>query len=46
MNSNPMLQLNPTIPVVAPDGIGEAMGWIDYGKEGLTHRHVTLEMDT
>lgn len=28
-----MLQLNPSIPVVTPDGKGEAMGWIDYGKD-------------
>lgn len=33
MNSSAMLQLNPSIPVVTPDGKGEAMGWIDYGKD-------------
>jgi hypothetical protein len=33
MNSSAMFQLNPSIPVVTPDGKGEAMGWIDYGKE-------------
>ena len=28
-----MFQLNPSIPVVTRDGKGEAMGWIDYGKD-------------
>lgn len=28
-----MLQLDPTIPVVTPDGEGEAIGWIDYSKD-------------
>jgi hypothetical protein len=30
-----MLQLNPSIPVFVTDkGKGEAVGWIDYDKEG------------
>jgi hypothetical protein len=33
MNSHCILQLNPSIPVVTPDGKGEAIGWMDYGKE-------------
>jgi hypothetical protein len=33
MNGSAMFQLNPFIPVVTPDGKGEAMGWIDYGKD-------------
>lgn len=32
MNSA-MFQLNPSIHVVTPDGKGEAMGWLDYGKD-------------
>jgi hypothetical protein len=28
-----MFQLNPSIPVVTADGKGEAIGWIDYGKD-------------
>lgn len=29
-----MIQLNPSIPVeVLQKGVGEAVGWIDYGKE-------------
>ena len=28
-----MIQLDPTIPVVTPDGKGEAIGWIDYSKD-------------
>ncbi len=28
-----MLQLSPTIPVVTPDGEGEAIGWLDYSKD-------------
>jgi hypothetical protein len=28
-----MLQLDPTIPVVTADGEGEAIGWLDYGKD-------------
>lgn len=32
MNSA-MFQLNPSIPVVTPEGKGEAIGWIDYGKD-------------
>lgn len=31
---NHMLQLNPSIPVeVVGKGYGEAIGWLDYGKE-------------
>lgn len=33
MNSICIVQLNPTIPVVTPDGKGEAIGWMDYGKD-------------
>jgi hypothetical protein len=33
MNSSAMFQLNPSIPVVTADGKGEAIGWIDYGKD-------------
>ena len=29
MNGSAMFQLNPSIPVVTPDGKGEAMGWIN-----------------
>ncbi len=32
MNSCSILQLNPAIPVLTPDGRGEAIGWMDYGK--------------
>ena len=32
MNSCSILQLNPSIPVMTPDGRGEAIGWMDYGK--------------
>ncbi len=32
MNSCSILQLNPPIPVVTPDGGGEAIGWMDYGR--------------
>src|ERR1017187_2860803 len=31
--NNVMFQLNPSIPVVTADGKGEAIGWIDYGKD-------------
>ena len=33
MNTSAMFQLSPSIPVVTPDGKGEAIGWIDYGKD-------------
>lgn len=33
MSSATILQLSPSLPVVTPDGKGEAIGWIDYGKE-------------
>jgi hypothetical protein len=33
MNASSILQLNPPIPVVTADGKGEAIGWIDYGKD-------------
>jgi hypothetical protein len=33
MSRNAMMQLDPTIPVVTPDGKGEAIGWIDYSKD-------------
>ena len=32
MNGATILQLSPSLPVVTPDGKGEAIGWIDYGK--------------
>ena len=28
-----ILQLNPSIPVLTPKGLGEAIGWIDDSKE-------------
>ncbi len=33
MNRSAMVQLDPTIPVITPDGKGEAIGWIDYSKD-------------
>lgn len=30
---NPIIQLNPTIPVITPRGKGTAIGWIDYSSE-------------
>jgi hypothetical protein len=33
MNACSIIQLNPYIPVVTADGKGEAVGWIDYGKD-------------
>jgi hypothetical protein len=39
-----MLQLNPSIPVyVVNKGAGEAIGWIDYGKEDHLIWIVTLD---
>jgi len=28
-----IIQLNPSIPVLTPKGIGECLAWFDYGKE-------------
>lgn len=41
-----MLQLNPSIPVhVINKGSGEALGWIDYGKEDNLIWIVALDDD-
>lgn len=41
-----LLQLNPSIPVYVKDkGNGEAVGWIDYGKEDHLLWLVALDSD-